>query len=167
MENHSLFTLDFKAQNMGRRPNGQLVYIDFSPENSLKLKDGISDDIKRKYVSLSILIFLLVLLSCNDKITPEQINELSNRYVNLTLNEFMGFRPVRAYFITFDRNIDYEFITSVAPNTFLDSPEKLLTHYYKGRDLNTFMQGLLDEKVLDVTLLDRPDGLVKQMNGNL
>lgn len=85
MNTHSLFTFDLKPENVGileRRIN----FIDFGLENSFKLKDDVSPDIKSMYVSYSILI-LLVWCLYNSTIPHNELKGLARQYISFEYME--------------------------------------------------------------------------------
>ena len=82
MGQHSLFTLDLKPDNLGRL-RGKINFIDFSPENSFKLKPNLPVEIKNIYVSLSILILLICCWN-HSGVSRDDLKLLARDHINIT-----------------------------------------------------------------------------------
>lgn len=111
MNTQSLFTFDLKPGNVGIKVDsnpitgldeGRINFIDFGLENSFKLKDGVSIEIKGKYVLYSILI-LLVCCLYNSTIPQNELKRLALQYIPLKyIKRFKIFNKERALQIYID-----------------------------------------------------------------
>ena len=111
MNTQSLFTFDLKPGNVGFKDDlnpitglveGRINFIDFGLENSFKLKDGVSIEIKNKYVFYSILI-LLVYCLYNSTIPHNELKGLARKYIPFKyIKRFKIFNKERALQIYID-----------------------------------------------------------------
>jgi hypothetical protein len=112
---HRLFTLDLKVENMGTsRIDGHSVLLDFSPENSFKLRDSCPIADLELYVSLSIFILLIHCWN-NSRIPHTSLQEIARDFIPLRCFQRFGIFFNIHYNVSTDPNIDYEFNRSVAP----------------------------------------------------
>ena len=112
---HRLFTLDLKVENMGTSLiDGHFVLLDFSPENSFKLKGSCPIEVLELYVSLSIFILLIHCWN-NSRIPHTSLQELAHDFIPLRCFQRFGLFFNIHYNVSTDPNIDYEFNRSAAP----------------------------------------------------
>ena len=165
MEKHSLFTLDLKPDNLGILRK-KINFIDFSPENSFKLKPGLPDEIKNIYVSLSILILLVYCCNYNQPLyVSGELFNLAQKYIGPTkidksdfeqfyeenakvIDEIPGTNPQEydftgpGYHPSTDPNIDFDFNAPTKPEIIVE-PYLFLNTYGKNSDLKQMIEYLL------------------------